>query len=81
MEIHKMTSSQTLKIGPLPDRTPSKMTISLEPELHNDLSDYALVYATAYGQDVKVADIVPAMLRALLESDAGFKRARKELRS
>ena len=69
------TTTHTLKIGPLPDRTPSKLTVSLDPELHSDLTDYAFVYAETYGQDVKVSDIVPSMLRALLDSDAGFKRA------
>lgn len=68
-----------LKIGPLPDRTPVKLTVALEPELHRDLQDYASVHASAYGKDVKVGDLVPVMLRALLDSDAGFKRARKQL--
>lgn len=68
-----------LKIGPLPDRTPIKLSLSVDPDLQSDLSDYAAVHARAYGKDVSVAEIIPSMLRALIDSDAGFKRARKEL--
>lgn len=73
-----MTNTQ-LKIGPLPDRTPVKLSVSIEPDLHADLCDYAAVYTKAYGEEAKVADLVPSMLRALLASDAGFRRARKAL--
>ena len=72
-------ATHILKIGPLPDRTPSKLTVTIDPELNLDLTDYASVYAQTYGQNVKVADLIPSMLRALLDSDAGFKRARKTL--
>lgn len=68
-----------LKIGPLPDRTPVKLSLSIDPDLQRDLQDYADVYAEAYGAPASVADLVPSMLRALLDSDAGFKRARKQL--
>ncbi len=73
-----MTNTQ-LKIGPLRDRTPVKLSISVEPDLHAELCDYAAVYAETYGDAAKVSDLVPSMLRALLASDAGFRRARKAL--
>ena len=68
-----------LKIGPLPDKTPVKLSISLPPELQADLQDYAAVYRRAYGIEAKVQDLVPNMLQTFLASDAGFKRARKHL--
>ena len=68
-----------LKIGPLPDKTPVKLSISLPPELQADLQDYAAVYQRAYGIEAKVQDLVPNMLQTFLASDAGFKRARKHL--
>jgi len=69
----------SLRIGRLPDRTPVKVTISVEPELASALADYAAIYAETYGADEKPEALVPAMLNMFLSSDAGFKRARKAL--
>lgn len=68
-----------LKVGPLPDRTPVKLSVSLDPDLNRDLADYARVHTRTYGKDVSVSELVPSMLRALMDADAGFKRARKQL--
>ena len=38
-----------LKLGPLPDRVPSKLTITLTPGLKKALDDYATLYARSYG--------------------------------
>lgn len=65
-----------LKLARLPDRTPVKMTIAMLPELHHKLGEYAALYAQAYGSPVAVADLVPAMLDAFLESDREFLRSR-----
>ena len=72
-------SHPALKIGPLPNKKPTKISVALEPELQADLQDYAAVYARTYGSDVSVAALIPLMLRALLDSDTGFRRARKQL--
>ncbi|KCZ61462.1 DUF2274 domain-containing protein [Hyphomonas atlantica] len=69
----------SLRIGRLPDRTPVKLTISVEPELASALADYAAIYAETYSADEKPEALVPAMLDMFLSSDAGFKRARKAL--
>ena len=69
-----------LKVGPLRDRTPIKLSVACEPDLHGDLTVYAEIHSRTYGKTVTVADLVPSMLRALIDSDAGFKRARRELR-
>lgn len=66
-----------LKLAQLPDRTPVKVTISLMPDLHQALADYATLYATAYGRNEPVADLIPAMLAAFLDSDRVFARCRK----
>ncbi|PWB80689.1 MAG: DUF2274 domain-containing protein [Methylocystaceae bacterium] len=66
-----------LKLGKLPDRMPVKITITLAPELNGALSDYAAVYREAYGEAVSVADLVPFMLEAFLQSDKAFAKARK----
>jgi hypothetical protein len=41
------------------------------------LQDYAAVYAATYGVEEPVADLVPAMLAAFLESDRGFAKSRQ----
>ena len=66
-----------LKLGKLPDRTPVKLTISISPELHQSLTDYAALYAEAYGKEEPVSDLVPAMLTSFLESDREFSRRRR----
>lgn len=65
-----------LKLPQLPDRTPVKISISLMPDLHQALTDYAALYAKTYGRDEPVAELISAMLAAFLESDRTFSRAR-----
>jgi hypothetical protein len=69
----------SLRIGQLPDRTPVKLTVSVDPDLASALADYAAIYAETYGAQEKPETLVPAMLDMFLSSDAGFKRARKAL--
>ncbi len=65
-----------LKPPRLPDRNPVKLSIAVMPELHQALVDYAALYATTYGRDEPVAELVPAMLAAFLDSDRTFIRGR-----
>lgn len=71
----------SLRLARLPDRTPVKMVIAVEPSLASALADYAAVYSKTYGEDEKPEILVPAMLETFLASDAGFRRARRDLRS
>lgn len=66
-----------LKLSRLPDRTPVKLTVSVLPDLHQALEDYAALYATTYGRQEPLAELVPAMLAAFLEGDREFARARR----
>jgi hypothetical protein len=66
-----------LKLGKLPDRTPVKMTILLTPGLHRSLCEYAKAYEASYLDAQPLAELVPAMLEAFLESDRGFQRGRR----
>lgn len=66
-----------LKLQKLPDRTAVRLTIMVAPDLHAALLDYAALYAQAYGQEEPIAELVPAMLAAFLESDRGFARRRR----
>jgi hypothetical protein len=67
-----------LKLGKLPDRTPVKITISVNADLGQALRDYAALYKATYGVAETVADLIPFMLEAFLDSDRAFAKARKE---
>ncbi|WP_298307415.1 DUF2274 domain-containing protein [uncultured Erythrobacter sp.] len=69
----------TLKLDRLPERNPSKITVTLTPELKAALDDYAELYRRTYGQKESVAEIIPFMLDSFITADAGFRRARKTL--
>lgn len=69
----------TLRLGPLRDRTPVRMSLSVDPELASALSDYAEIYRQTYGSEEKPEVLIPAMLENFLGGDAGFKRARRAL--
>ena len=65
-----------LKLSQLPDRTPIKLSISVLPDLHQALADYAALYAQTYGRDEPMAELIAAMLATFLESDRAFVRER-----
>jgi hypothetical protein len=67
-----------LKLGKLPDRTPVRITITASPELNQGLRDYAALDRATYGEAEAIADLIPFMLAAFLESDRGFAKAVKE---
>lgn len=69
----------SLKLGPLPDRNPVKLAISLTPEVHEALSDYAALHAKSYGKEAPLPDLAALMIEEFLNRDAAFKRARKSL--
>jgi hypothetical protein len=67
-----------LKLGRLPDRTPAKITITVSAELSVALRQYSELYRSIYGEDEPVAELIPFMLEAILGSDRGFAKARKD---
>lgn len=70
-----------LKLRKLPDRTPVRITLTLSPELAEGLNFYQKAYETAYGQSEKLAELIPFMLQAFLDSDRGFAKARRDMRA
>ena len=64
-----------LKLARLPDRRPVKLGINVMPDLHQDLVDSAAHYALAYGAEVQITELIPAMLASFIESDRGFLRS------
>lgn len=63
-----------VKLARIPDRTPAKLTILVPPELHEKLTAYAAAYQETYDVSVPVAELIPAMLAAFVESDRDFCR-------
>ncbi len=70
-----------LKIGALPDRTPVKVAMSLPPDVHAALQDYAVIHAKEFGSETAVSDLAALMVERFLDSDAAFKRERKKWKS
>jgi hypothetical protein len=67
-----------LKLAKLPDRTPTRITITVSADLNQALCDYQKLYAATYGASEKIADLIPFMLETFLDSDRSFVKARKE---
>jgi len=67
-----------LKLGPIVEDKPVKVTVALPGPLHRDLAAYAEALARENGQAVAdpVKLIVP-MLERFIATDRGFARARK----
>lgn len=66
-----------MKLAKLPERTPVKMSIALAPGLAKRLREYADFYSETYGSREEVAQLIPFMLEAFLDSDAAFRKGRK----
>lgn len=69
----------TLKLDKLPDREAVKITFTADADLKSALNDYAEIYRRTYSSKENVADLIPFMLDAFMNTDPGFKRARREL--
>jgi len=66
-----------LKLDRLPDRTPTKITISVGADLNQALTSYATLYRATYGEAESVSELIPYMLAAFLDSDRAFTKVRK----
>lgn len=71
-----------LKLGPLPDDKPVKVSVELPASLHRDLVAYAEILASESGQPVPApAKLIVPMLERFIATDRGFARARSAARS
>lgn len=70
-----------LKLPRLPDRKPVKFTISIPPDLHQAIVEYAALYSQTYGREEPITELVPAMLEAFLEGDRVFAKRRNGFKS
>ncbi|GBQ88602.1 DUF2274 domain-containing protein [Asaia krungthepensis] len=69
-----------LKLGPIADDKPVKVTVELSAALHRDLTAYAAILAREAGQPATdpVRLIVP-MLERFMATDRGFAKARRAM--
>ena len=66
-----------LKLGPLADDRPVKLTVELPATVHLDLVAYAAALATETGGEaVSPEKLVSPMLAKFMASDRGFSRRR-----
>jgi len=66
-----------LKLGPLEDDKPVRLTIDLPAQTHRDLVAYAEVLARQNDQAVEPAKLIGPMLSRFMATDRGFARARR----
>ena len=68
-----------LKLGPLPDDKPVKVTVELPATLNRDLIAYAEVLARQRGQPAAdPAKLIVPMLQHFIATDRGFAKARRD---
>jgi len=70
----------SLKIGAVPERKSVRITLSLPPDIHAMLADYAAIHAREFGKKTPASELAVLMIERFLNSDAAFRRARKSLR-
>ena len=67
-----------LKLGPIPDDKPVKITVELPAPLHRDLVAYAEVLARGTGQfAVDPVRLIVPMLERVIATDRAFAKARR----
>ena len=63
-----------LKLGPLLDEKPVRVTIELPAAVHRDLVAYAETLARETGQAVEPARLIAPMVARFMATDRAFKR-------
>ncbi|WP_370200555.1 DUF2274 domain-containing protein [Roseibium sp.] len=67
-----------LKLGPLPDDKPVKVSVELPAKLHRDLVDYAQILGRQSEQEAgEPAKLIVPMLERFIATDRGFVKARR----
>lgn len=68
-----------LKLGPLADDKPVKVSVELPAAVHRDLVAYAQVLSRTTGQTVSdPAKLIAPMVERFIATDRGFLKARRE---
>lgn len=68
-----------LKLGPLADDKPVRLTIELPAHVHRDLVAYAAILAQTSGQPApEPAKLIPPMIERFMATDRAFVKARRD---
>jgi len=71
-----------LKLGPLLDDKPVKITADLPADVHRDLIAYAQALAKETGEPISdPARLVPVMIARFMASDRAFTRSSRALKA
>ncbi len=66
-----------LKLGPLVDETPVKLTFELPATVHRDLIAYADLLGRETGKTIEPARLVAPMIARFMATDRGFATLRR----
>lgn len=66
-----------LKLGPIADEKPVKITVELPAALHRNLMEYGRLLAEG-GKPIEPVRIIVPMLERFVSTDRGFAKARRE---
>ena len=66
-----------LKLGPLLDEKPVRVTVELPAAVHRDLAAYADALARETGQAVEPARLIVPMVARFMATDRGFAKSRR----
>lgn len=65
-----------LKLGPIADDKPVRITVELPAALHRDLTEYGRLLAES-GTPIEPAKLIVPMLERFVSTDRGFAKARR----
>lgn len=70
-----------LRLGPIIEEKPVKITLELSGSLYRDLGDYALAHAKETGlpEPLPPERLIAPMIERFIASDRGFARTRRRL--
>ena len=66
-----------LKLGPITDEKPVRITAEIPAEVHRDLVAYASVLSQATDQALEPGQLVAPMLKRFMATDRAFLKARR----
>lgn len=66
-----------LKLGPLEDDKPVRITVELPAVVHRDLTAYAEALARETGQALESTKLIGPMLARFMATDRAFAKARR----
>ncbi len=67
-----------LKLGPLADDKPVKVTVDLPAELHRSLAEYGRLLAEPGNPPIDPTRLIVPMLERFIATDRGFAKARRQ---